>query len=73
MSQQYGVEDTNNQNDLNLSPEERQDFDDSANKLWSLYGKEAESHDKARIETLKDDMDSVLIFVCECFFLVNQG
>ncbi|KAI0289900.1 hypothetical protein B0F90DRAFT_1633474, partial [Multifurca ochricompacta] len=38
------------------------DFDDSANALWTLYGKEAKSHDQARIQTLKDDMDGVLIF-----------
>ncbi|KAI0251660.1 hypothetical protein BJV78DRAFT_1125927, partial [Lactifluus subvellereus] len=38
------------------------DFDDSANALWTLYGKEARSHDEARIRTLKDDMDGVLIF-----------
>lgn len=38
------------------------DFDDSANALWTLYGKEAKSHDEARIQTLKDDMDGVLIF-----------
>jgi Family of unknown function (DUF6535) len=42
------------------------DFDDSANALWTLYGKEAKSHDEARIETLKDDMDGVLIFVRLC-------
>jgi len=39
------------------------DFEGSANALWTLYRKEAESHDKARIQTLKDDMDGVLIFV----------
>jgi hypothetical protein len=39
------------------------DFDGSANALWSLYGKEAKSHDEALIQTLKDDMDGVLIFV----------
>ncbi|KAI9457258.1 hypothetical protein BJY52DRAFT_1120508, partial [Lactarius psammicola] len=38
------------------------DFDDSANALWSLHMKEAKSHDKARIQSLKDDMDGVLIF-----------
>ncbi|KAH8984565.1 hypothetical protein EDB86DRAFT_2810693, partial [Lactarius hatsudake] len=38
------------------------DFDDNANALWSLHVKEAMSHDEARIQTLKDDMDSVLIF-----------
>ena len=43
------------------------DFDGSANALWTLYGKEAESHDKSRIQTLKDDMDGVLIFVCSHF------
>ena len=64
MIRQYGVEGTKEQN----SPSPGQDFDDRANDLWSLYGKEAESHDKARIETLKDDMDGVLIFVCAHFF-----
>ena len=39
------------------------DFDDSANALWSLHVKEAMSHDEARIQSLKDDMDGVLIFV----------
>ena len=43
-----------------------QDFDDSANDLWSLYGKEAESHDQARIKTLKDDMDGILTYVRVC-------
>ena len=47
------------------SPEPRMigDFHGSTNKLWSLYREEAESHDKARIEPLKEDMDGVLIFV----------
>ena len=39
------------------------DFEGSANALWTIYGKEAKSHDEARIQTLKDDMDGVLIFV----------
>jgi len=43
------------------------DFDGSANALWSLYGKEAESNDKSRIQTLKEDMDGVLIFVSPYF------
>ncbi|KAH9170242.1 hypothetical protein EDB89DRAFT_1853623, partial [Lactarius sanguifluus] len=38
------------------------DFDDNANTLWSLHVKEAMSHDEARIQSLKDDMDGVLIF-----------
>jgi hypothetical protein len=39
------------------------DYDDGANALWTLYGKEAKSYDNFRINTLKDDMDGVLIFV----------
>jgi hypothetical protein len=42
------------------------DFDGSANPLWTLYGSEAKSCDEARIQTLKDDMDGVLIFVRSC-------
>ncbi|KAN0135153.1 hypothetical protein V8E53_007044 [Lactarius tabidus] len=38
------------------------DFNDNANSLWSLHLDEAKSHDEARINSLKDDMDSVLIF-----------
>ena len=43
------------------------DFDGSANALWTLYGKEAKSYDEAGIQTLKDDMDGVLIFVRSCY------
>jgi hypothetical protein len=39
------------------------DFDGSANEFWKLYRDEAKSHDDARIGTLKDGMDSALIFV----------
>jgi hypothetical protein len=39
------------------------DFDDNANSMWSLHLDEAKSHDEARIHSLKDDMDGVLIFV----------
>jgi Family of unknown function (DUF6535) len=61
-----------NDSDPSPSPEERQDFDDSADDLWSVYGKEAKSHDDDRIEALKDDMDGVLIFVCAMCFLHCQ-
>lgn len=44
-------------------PEQISDFNDGANALWSLYEDEAKSHDAARIETLKKDMDGVLLFV----------
>ena len=39
------------------------DFEGSSNPLWNLYGKEAKSYDEAHNQTLKDDMDGVLIFV----------
>ncbi|KAI0285615.1 hypothetical protein BC826DRAFT_918655, partial [Russula brevipes] len=42
--------------------EEYKDFDDGANPLWSLYEKEVRPRDEAQIQTLKDDMDGVLIF-----------
>jgi hypothetical protein len=45
------------------------DFRGSTNALWSLYGKEAKSHDEARIQPLKEDMDGVLIFVRLYFVL----
>jgi hypothetical protein len=40
------------------------DFDGSSKVLWTLFGTEAKSYDNACINTLKDDMDGVLIFVC---------
>lgn len=58
--------------DTGQSPEEPQDFDEDSNDLWSLYGKEAKSHDEAWMETLKDDMDGVLIFVCAMRFQLSQ-
>ena len=39
------------------------DFDGSANEFWKLYRDEAKSNDDARIGTLKEGMDSALIFV----------
>jgi len=53
-------------NNSGREPEEKRmigDFDGSANALWTLYRKEAQSRDAAQIQTLKDDMDGVLIFV----------
>jgi len=43
------------------------DFGGSANTLWTLYGNEAESHDKSRIQPLKDDMNCLLLFVRSYF------
>jgi hypothetical protein len=39
------------------------EYDERATKLWSVYMEEAESHDKALIETWKDDMEGIIIFV----------
>ncbi|KAF8269495.1 hypothetical protein EI94DRAFT_1681797, partial [Lactarius quietus] len=44
------------------SRKERKDFDDGANALWSLYGKEAKAHDEAHFLSLASDMDGVLLF-----------
>ncbi|KAI0258990.1 hypothetical protein BC834DRAFT_790460, partial [Gloeopeniophorella convolvens] len=40
---------------------------------WSLYGKEANSHDEAMIETWKGDMDGILIFVCHFYLAILPG
>jgi hypothetical protein len=42
------------------------DFDSGASALLTLYRDEAKSCDEARIQTLKEDMDGVLIFVRLC-------
>jgi hypothetical protein len=49
--------------DFDEEPRMIGDFDGSANEFWKLYRDEAKSHDDARIGTLKDGMDSALIFV----------
>ena len=43
------------------------DFDGRANTLWAFYGNEAKSHDKSRIQPLKDDMNCLLVFVRSYF------
>ena len=40
------------------------DFDGSANALWDLYVKEARRNDVSQIQSLREDMGEVLIFVC---------
>ncbi|KAN0136294.1 hypothetical protein V8E53_005899 [Lactarius tabidus] len=42
--------------------EERQDFGDGANPLWSLFSKQAKTQDEARIQSLAGDMEGVLVF-----------
>ena len=39
------------------------DFDGGASEFWKIFKDEANSHDDARINTLKEGMDSSLIFV----------
>jgi len=43
------------------------DFGGSANTLWTVYGNEAKSHDEVRIQSLRDGVDSHLIFVRSYF------
>jgi len=52
------------------SLEEPKDFDDSANALWDLYRKEIQAHDEAQMQTLREDMDGLLIFVCVGYQLI---
>ncbi|KAI0278417.1 hypothetical protein BGY98DRAFT_917075 [Russula aff. rugulosa BPL654] len=56
----------NNRDDPSQSPEEshrqHQEFEDGANDLWSLYGKEAQIYDESWMKTMKDDMGGILIF-----------
>jgi hypothetical protein len=40
-----------------------EEYDERAAKFWSVYVEEAENHDKALVETWKDDMEGILIFV----------
>jgi hypothetical protein len=49
------------------------DFDGSSNALWTLFRDEAKSHDDSRIVTLKDDMESSLIFVCPYSLCTYDG
>jgi hypothetical protein len=55
--------------DGSSNPEPRMigDFNSSSGELWAFFGKEAKSQDETRIQTPKEDMDGVLIFVCLCF------
>jgi hypothetical protein len=39
-------------------------IDGSSSEFWKLFRNEAKSHDDARINTLKEGMESALIFVC---------
>jgi hypothetical protein len=61
------VDDSPPHDGIDIEPHMIGDFDGSANALWSLYGKEAKRHDEARFQTLKRDMDGVLVFVCSYF------
>jgi Family of unknown function (DUF6535) len=51
--------------------EEPDDFDDGADKLWSLYEDVAKRHDGVRIQALKTDMDGIPVYVRECFLVTN--
>ena len=62
----YATFDSGSEEQPEEPPEEPRmigDFDGSSNVLWTLFRDETKSHDDARINTLKDDMESALIFV----------
>ncbi|KAH9016778.1 hypothetical protein EDB85DRAFT_2204753 [Lactarius pseudohatsudake] len=46
----------------NSSEGERKDFDDGANALWSLYNKEAQTHDEAFLKGMLADMSGIPTF-----------
>jgi hypothetical protein len=39
------------------------DFDSGADELWNLYGKAAKELDESHIQTVKDEMNDVFLFV----------
>lgn len=47
----------------NQSADTAHDYDEGGDQLWRAYVSEAESHDSALVETWKDDMESIIIFV----------
>lgn len=68
MSGSLYILDSERRSTVNSSPEgssqkEPRDFDDGANALWTLYGKEAKTHDEARVESVAKDMGGILTFV----------
>jgi len=50
-------------NDIHDTHHDAEDYDERASKFWSVYVEEAESYDKAQVETWKDDMEGIIIFV----------
>ena len=68
LSPSAGPEDVQPPSDSHVAPADSHDrdtdeYDERAAKFWSVYVQEAESHDKALIETWKDDMEGIIIFV----------
>ena len=57
------VNTTSDDPSLSEAHNEHRDFDDGANALWSLYGKEAQAHDEACVQSIAKDMDGSLLFV----------
>ncbi|KAH9061796.1 hypothetical protein EDB83DRAFT_879732 [Lactarius deliciosus] len=48
--------------EMNNSSDGNTDFDDGANALWSLYSKEAQTHDEALFKGLLGDMNGIPTF-----------
>ena len=49
-------------NEPRRTHDDDEEYGESAAKFWSVYVDEAKNHDKA-VETWKDDMEGILIFV----------
>jgi hypothetical protein len=61
-----GPRNTTSNSEPKETPEEPRmigDFDGRSNTLWTLYKDEAKNHDDLRVVSLKDYMDSPLVFV----------
>ena len=54
---------------IHSSQEGHGDFNDNANRLWSLYAEKARDHDDTKIEMLTEGMNGVLLFVRSRGFL----
>jgi hypothetical protein len=43
------------------------DFDENAHAFWNFFNNKAKIYDGARMKTLKEDLDSPLVFVSSYF------
>ena len=55
-------------NELDLDID--RDFDEGADPLWSLYGTVVKEQDKANLDDVTNDMNSLLLFVGPLSFIL---